>query len=227
MKALISLLALLVSFSLALPAQSAGDVLQKVSTAMAAEQWEQAVNLFRQAIQTNIDKSEMFYWTNVDKSSDVSSKMALVLASYYKNARNYDKAYLFYKELLQRKPNDITSLVSCAEMEVIRGKEKEALQTYEKVIELDSNNLSANIFIGNYFYLMAEQEKQQLESDYKKITSPTRMQYARYKDGLSKVATTGYRKAKECLQNVIRQFPSTEARKTLDKIMLIEKEISR
>ena len=76
--------------------------------------------------------------------------------------RNYDKAYLFYKELLQRKPNDVGYLVSCAEMEVARGKEQEALRTYKKVMELDADNLAANIFIGNYLYLMAEQEKQRL-----------------------------------------------------------------
>ena len=74
---------------------------------MAAEQWEQAVSLFRQAIQLNVDKSEMFYWTSVDKNSNVSAKMAQELTLHYKNARNYDKAYLFCKELLQKFPNDV------------------------------------------------------------------------------------------------------------------------
>ena len=37
----------------------------------------------------------------------------------------------------------------------------------------DVNHLAANIFVGNYYYLMAEQEKQQLMRDYKKISSPT------------------------------------------------------
>ena len=47
--------------------------------------------------------------------------------------RNYDKAYLFYKEFLQRHPEDVPALVSCAEMEMMRGKEKDALKTYETV----------------------------------------------------------------------------------------------
>ena len=53
------------------------------------------------------------------------------------------------------------------------------------------------------------------------------MQHARYRDGLSRVLATGYNQAKEYLQNVVRQFPSTEARKTLEKIQRIEKEINR
>ncbi len=225
MRALTLLFTFLISFPLTLSAQAAGDVLQKVSEAMAAEQWEQAVSLFRQAIQLNVDKSEMFYWTSVDKNSSVSVKMAQELTLHYKNVRNYDKAYLFCKELLQKFPNDVKWLLTCAETEVCRGKEEEALQTYQKVLSLDANNLDANIFVGNYYYLKAEQEKQQLMRDYKKINSPTRMQYARYKDGLSRLMTERYGKAKEYLQNVVRQFPSTEVMKTLEKIRKLEVEM--
>ena len=117
MRALTLLFTFLISFPLTLSAQAAGDVLQKVSEAMAAEQWEQAVSLFRQAIQLNVDKSEMFYWTSVDKNSNVSVKMAQELTLHYKNVRNYDKAYLFCKELLQKFPNDVKWLLTCAETE--------------------------------------------------------------------------------------------------------------
>ncbi len=43
---------------------------------------------------------------------------------------------------------------------------------------LDANNLQSQYFLGSYYYLQAEREKKKLEDDYKKITSPTRMQYA-------------------------------------------------
>jgi TolA-binding protein len=39
--------------------------------------------------------------------------------------------------------------------------------------------------------------------------------------------STGYGKAREYLQKVISQFPSTEAQKTLERIKLIEKEVNR
>jgi hypothetical protein len=41
---------------------------------------------------------------------------------------------------------------------------------YEKILQLDADNLAANIFLGNYYYLMAEQEKKKLETDYKKTS---------------------------------------------------------
>ena len=53
------------------------------------------------------------------------------------------------------------------------------------------------------------------------------MQYARYREGLSQILTTRYIKAKGYLERVVSQFPSTEAKKTLDRIKLIEKEVNR
>ena len=218
---------LLLAFPTVVPAQTAGEVLQKVSAALGSGRQEQAVGLFRRALEADVDKAEMFYWTSVDKSAEIASGLAAELASYYKGVRNYDKAYLFYKELLHRSPDNVDYLVACAETEMGRGREADALKTYEKVLALDPDNLAANIFIGNYLYLKAEREKQRIETDYKKIAAPTRMQYARYKDGLSRVMDTGYGKAREYLQRVMSRFPSTEARKTLDKIRLIEKEVNR
>ena len=196
MRTLTIFLISLFSLPLVLNAQSVDEMLQKVSAAIEVGQNGQAGSYFRQTIALNIDRTEMYYWTNVDKNSEISSKLATELALAYKKNRNYDKAYLFYKELLQKAPNN----VDC---------------------------LAANIFLGNYYYLTAEQEKKKLETDYKKLSSPTKMQYSRYRDGLSKLFTTRYEKARNSLQKVILRFTSTEDQKTLDKILRIEKEVNR
>ena len=150
MKALTILLFSLFSLPLMLNAQTVDEMLHKVSAAIEAGQHGQAVSYFRQAISLNIDRSEMFYWTSIDKSSDISSKLSNELALAYKKNRNYDKAFLFYKELSQKTPDNVDYLEAVAEMQVCRGQEKDALR-----------------------------------------------------------------------------FPSTEAKKTLDKILLIEKEVNR
>lgn len=227
MRTLTTLFLFLFSLPLMLNAQSVDEMLQKVSAAIEAGQQGQAVSYFRQTISLNIDRTEMFYWTRVDKSSEIGSKFATELALAYKKNRNYDKAYLFYKELLQKNPTNVDCMEPVAEMLVCRGEEKDALRMYEKILQLEADNLAANIFLGNYYYLMAEREKKQLETDYKKISSPTKMQYARYRDGLSKLFSSGYQKARSSLQKVVLRFPSTEAQKTLDKILKIEKEVNR
>lgn len=172
MKTLTLLFSLFLMCPLSVWGQSADELLSKVSDALSEGKDDYAVSLFRQAANAGEDRTEMFYWTNVDKSSEVAPRLADVLAVHYKEMRNYDKAYLFYKEFLQRHPEDVPALVSCAEMEMMRGKEKDALKTYEKVLMLDADNLQANIFLGNYYYLQAEKDKKKLEEDYKKITSP-------------------------------------------------------
>ena len=225
MRTLTLLFSFMVAFPFVLSAQSAGELLQKVSAALSEGQDDYAVSLFRQSIKAGADQTEMFYWTQVEKNSAVAPRLVNELATYYKRKRNYDKAYLFYREFLQYHSDDVPALVSCAEMEMMRGKEKDAVKTYEKVLILDANNLQANIFLGNYFYLQAEREKKKLEDDYKKITSPTRMQYARYRNGLSDVYSNGYSKAKDYLQRVLQLFPSTEAGNTLAKIKKLEIEI--
>ena len=213
MKTLTLLFSLFLMCPLSVWGQSADELLSKVSDALSEGKDDYAVSLFRQAANAGEDRTEMFYWTNVDKSSEVAPRLADVLAVHYKEMRNYDKAYLFYKEFLQRHPEDVPALVSCAEMEMMRGKEKDALKTYEKVLMLDADNLQA------------EKDKKKLEEDYKKITSPTRMQYARYRNGLSDVFTNSYGKAKAYLQRVLQVFTSMEAGNTLEKIKKMELEL--
>lgn len=227
MKTLTAIFFSLFSLPVVVAAQTADEMLYKTAAAIESNQQGQAVSYFRQAVKLKIERSEMFYWTNVDKSNAIALKLAYELAEGYKKNRNYDKAYLFYRELLQKQPDHIDYLVSCAEMQVGRGHEKEAVGIYEQILQLDGDNLAANIFLGNYYYLMAEKEKEQLENDYKKLSAPTKMQYANYRDKMSQLFSNAYRRARVSLQKFVSKFPSTEARRTLDKISIVEKEVNR
>ena len=84
MRALTIFFLSLFSLPLVLNAQSVDEMLQKVSAAIESGQHGQAVSYFRQTIGLDIDRTEMFYWTSIDKSSDISSKLAVELASAYK-----------------------------------------------------------------------------------------------------------------------------------------------
>lgn len=77
--------------------QSANDLLQKVSESLSTGKDDYAVSLFRQAADAGVEQTEMFYWTRVDKNSAVAPRLAQTLAAHFKELRNYDKAYLFYK----------------------------------------------------------------------------------------------------------------------------------
>lgn len=227
MKTLTLFFSLILLGSLSLFAQSADDLLPKVSEALSVGKDDYAVSLFRQSADGGVEQTESFYWVNVNKNSAVAPRLAKELAVHYKELRNYDKAYLFYKEYLQRYPQDVPTLVACAEMELMSGDEKNAAKLYEQILALDANNLQANIFLGSYYYLQAEKDKVKLDQDYKKIPSPTRMEYASYRNRLSDVFSTGYGRAQSYLQRVLQLFPSTEAGRTLEMIQKVEREIKK
>lgn len=207
-------------------AQTAEILLQKVTEALSAGKADYAVSLFRQATAANAEQAEIYYWTQLNKNTDTSLRMAGELAAHFKDYRVYDKAYLFYMELLQAHPDDVQTLVACAETQLMRGDEDDARRLYEKVLGLDADNLQANIFLGNYYFLQAENRKKRLEEDFKHLASPTRMQYARYRNGLSDIFAGGYEKAKVCLQRVLQLFPSSsEAGHILERIKKLEAEL--
>ena len=63
MRTLTLLFSLIVTFPFVLSAQTAGELLQKVSAALSEGQDDYVVSLFRQAIAAGADQTEMYYWT--------------------------------------------------------------------------------------------------------------------------------------------------------------------
>ena len=128
-------------------AQSADVLLQKVADALSSKD-DYAVSLFRQAADADAGQTEMFYWTSVGKATEAAPRLAQELAVCYRDKRNYDKAYLFYKEWLQYYPEDVPALVACAEMQMMRGETKDAMKLYEKVLALDAGQSSGKYIFG-------------------------------------------------------------------------------
>lgn len=157
--------------------------------------------------------------------AQVSDETLRQQAASCKAARNYDQACNLYHQLLQRCPDDVSALADCAEVQLLRGNESDAVMLYSKVLTLDANHLQACIFMGNYYYLCGEKAKRETDEEYRKIEVPTRMQYARYRDALTAIFASDYSQARLYLQRVLQQFPSTEAKKTLARIAEVEQDI--
>lgn len=143
-------------------------------------------------------------------------------AERHKKDLNYDKAFSLYQDLLKSHPEHIDYMVACAELQVLMGKENDALQMYENILKLSPDNLAANIYLGNYYFLKAEMRRIQLEEEYNKSTLPTRARNEEYKKKMNLVYITDYSTAYKYLGNVLRTFPSAEAKRTMEKIALVE-----
>ena len=73
MRTLTLLFSLIVTFPFVLSAQTAGELLQKVSAALSEGQDDYVVSLFRQAIAAGADQTEMYYWIQIEKNSAITS----------------------------------------------------------------------------------------------------------------------------------------------------------
>lgn len=152
---------------------------------------------------------------------NVTDKISL--AEKYKKEMNYDKALQIYQELLVGNPDNTAYMVSSAEIQILMGDESEALSTYQSILALEPDNLSANIYLGNYYFLTAELKREALQNDFKKLSSPTRTQHADFRKEMNVLYITSYSRSKEYLQKVMTLFPSAEAKRTLEKIEKLEK----
>lgn len=227
MKAMIFLVSFLLFPLSMLFAQAGSSLLASVSEAIANKEWDKANELFLQAVKENADKAGDYYWVNVKPECMTRKSFALDLGTYYKEHRNFEKASPYFLELVQMAPQDINCLSQCAAIEARRGELGKALDLYLKVIAMEENNLDANIFVGNYYYFYAEKERKKLQTEYSKLTNPTRMQYARYHDELNQIVSTDYGKAKQYFKRVLDMFPSMEVQKTLNKIYSLEKGLGK
>jgi tetratricopeptide (TPR) repeat protein len=117
---------------------------------------------------------------------------------------------------------DVLALTKEAEFHFLNGEENVAARLYEQVLAIDKSNLQAVIFLANYYYLFAEREKANVESEYHKIRKPNRKQREHYRDRVSLVISTEYEKAKSYLQRVLQLYPSTGAELTIKKIGALE-----
>lgn len=208
--------------------QMDNNIFKDISDAITVENWETVGKLFEEAVNENLEEAESFFWSEfADSKGQGCIIMAFKLGEYHKVKKNFDKAHLYFSELLRIEPENNDVLCANAEIAVLRGRENEALTLYEKVLSKDPQNLAANIFIGNFHYFQTDIQKRKLEKDYRNIKSPTKMQTATYRESLQDLLESGYAKAKTHLERVLTQFSSAEAKKTLDKIRLVEKESKR
>ncbi len=109
-----------------------------------------------------------------------------------------------------------------AEKHLMNGEDEKALSCYQQVLLLDSKNLSANIFMGNYYYLQVEKVRKDIEFKQTRKNRTNSEQREKYKESLIDLWPT-YVKAKGYLEVVLSQFPSSEVIKTLNHIEELHK----
>ncbi len=223
----LTLFLLLFSGYSSLYGQGMEGLLRKVSEALSEGKYGQASGFFRQAIYSDLDKAETYYHTHLSSSVAQCPQLALELAGFYKKGGNYERAGMFAAHLVEHHPYQVEYLDLLAEAEMYTGNKQNALSLYERILEVEPDHLAANIYVGNYYFFMAEKKKRSMDTEYRKKGLFSRKHTVEYADGLFTLYMEDYRKAKSVLENVMRIFPSSEVGRTLLKIGLIEEELNK
>lgn len=117
------------------------------------------------------------------------------LAYTYYNSRQYAKLEGLTKKLLTLEPDDTKMMQFNATALQGQKKMKEAYTMYKKLHGLEPDNLSANIFLGNYEYQMGKMQIDKVTKEYESIPTPTRVQYSDFQKKIQIAIDNGYGKA--------------------------------
>ncbi|WP_287826851.1 hypothetical protein [Bacteroides sp.] len=212
----------LLSFSV--KAQFVDSLVSNLMINLEEEKWDKVVELFHQFAEQDPENAEVFYWVKGADKKLIADSLSYTLAEVYHKRGELDKSLSFYKLYISKANCSVEELLVLAQVIIDLCDVRLTQQIYERVIELDPKNVTANIFLGNYIYLRAERERKRLDYQFKKIKKPTRMEYARYRQQLKDLYLFSYVHAKTHLEEAYKSLKSVEVEKTLSHIDDIRKE---
>ncbi len=184
--------------------------------------WDKVLALFKPFAQLDPHNAEVFYWLRAAENESIKGKVLPILAKSYLANNNPAKAIELYKEMVLKTTQPVSILLDIAETVISLGDVRVSQLIYEKILEKDSTNLKANLFLGNFIYLRGEKERLRIEYVYSKKKKHTRMEYAEYRKELSNLFDLYYIKSREHLVRANKLRHSVELVNTIQKINDLE-----
>ena len=100
---------------------------------------------------------------NINPSSPVANR---ILGDKYRSAKDYDKAQMHYKKVIETNTNDPVVYFQLAEMQRAKGLHEKAIELYKKTLELEPNYSEAYYSLGQS--LLAEQNFAEARDQFEK-----------------------------------------------------------
>lgn len=205
-------------FTLPAKSQVKDSVVAEILVQCEQKNWDKVLDLFKVFAQEDPYNAEVFYWLRAADNESIKAKVLPILAKSYLKNDNPAKAIELYKELVLKTTQPVSSLLEIAETVIAIGDVRVSQLIYEKIIERDSTNLKANLFLGNFIYLRGEKERLRIEYTYSKKKKHTRMEYAEYRSELKNLLDIYYLKSREHLVRANKLRHSAEIVNTIKKI---------
>ncbi|MFB6318472.1 tetratricopeptide repeat protein [Saccharicrinis sp. FJH54] len=194
----------------------------------------EAKGYFQTSIERGVDDSEVFnllgdicrdqddvdcqiktYTKAMEVLPSMSQDYGEKLAYVYYNAKKYPELEKLTSELLKNAP-DNQKLMRLNAVSLQKNKKiNEAKAVYEQILEKDPDDLSANVFMGNYYYQVGKSKLDREEASYKKIDNPDRVQWSNYQKKCKVILDDYYKKAVGYLEKAYAQKEDPNLKKLL------------
>jgi len=131
----------------------------------------------------------------------------------------------FLLGLVMASAQNVDTLMNEAKRLLEQNHPAEAALIFEKVVETDAQNYESLAFLGNYNYLLGKQMIDKVETDYKTISQPNRMQTASYQEELKNIYDLYYEKADRYLRKALHIRENDHLNSLVRSIQTFKKKI--
>ena len=202
------------------------SIMSKMLISLEDEKWGEVIGLFHQFANLDPENAEVFYWVRASDKPALGDTLLVSLADIYYHKGNLDKSLSLYKEYCKGSRSfTVNELLTLAQRLTDIGEVRLTQELYRQVIDLDVNNLNANLFLGNYIYLRAEKERRRLAFNYKRKQKPTHMEYVEYRNKLKDLYNFSFKEAEVYLTRAYAKIKSAEIRRMLTHIEKLKDEL--
>jgi tetratricopeptide (TPR) repeat protein len=137
------------------------------------------------------------------------------LASVYYSSKNYEMLEPLSVELLKLEPND-EKLLQYHGVALQRQKNIEGAKVvFEKLLEVNADNLTANTFLGNYYFQIGRSQLEKEEKKYEAIQNPDRVQWSNFQKKTKLIKDEYYSKAVIYLEKAYQEREDENLKKML------------
>ncbi len=179
---------------------------------------DQQLKLTKKYKQKETEEQVLIAGRNIESGYE---KYTIKLLYFYYNNRQYDKTIVTADEVLKFNPNHSNSSYFKSVALNKTGKEIEAIQLLEELLNYNSENSKVNLQLGLIYFNRASAVFDEANQNYKSLVKPSRIDYHNYLQEIKK-AENDYR---NCLPLLMKSYKTKKEAYIQDAITLAQARI--
>lgn len=149
------------------------------------------------------------------------------LLNYYLFRHDSEGVIAVTGELLEQLPDNMDFLKARGDALFEVGRERESVEYFNRMLEIDDKNLDAYIFLGIYNFWKGSLEMKKINNEFNRLVTPTRMQYASHRKKQRDLLDTRFAASEKYLEKALAIKPTPYIRDVLYNIYVQRSEVDK